>query len=149
MINCFGLQRCCSSGHPFAGHPAEDLRAKSRPEERASARLKQRRRMCELYHERFCRITEMPSFVVVPALFLLGFALIAVLLAVLWPVLHTDAASAEVTKRPAKPGSWAFAFATTKGNLCGRVDARPELPRRGPGGGGARGVRRRRFRRIR
>jgi hypothetical protein len=105
--------------------------------------------MYELYHERFCRITEMPSFVVVPALFLLAFALTAVLLAVLWPLLHADVASTEAMKRPATPGPWVFAFATTKGNLCGRVEARPELPRHGPGGRGARGVRRRRLHRIR
>lgn len=149
MINRFGLQRCWNSGHPFAGHPGRGLAGGCRPEERARAKRKRRRRMSELYHERFCRITEMPSFVVVPASFLLAFALAAVLLTVLWPFLQSDVASSEAMKRHAKPRIWAFAFATVKENLCGRVDARPELPRHGPGSRGARGVRRRRMRRNR
>jgi hypothetical protein len=86
---------------------------------------------------------------VVPALFLLAFALAAVLLAVFWPSLPSDVASTEAMKRHARPRIWAFAFATAKENLCGRVEARPELPRHGPGGRGMRGVRRRRIHRIR
>jgi hypothetical protein len=105
--------------------------------------------MSELYHERFCRITEMPSFVVLPALCLIAFASAALLMIGLWPLLHADVPTAEDMKRHAKPGRWAYAFAITKGNLCGRVEARPEPPRHGPGGRGAHGVRRRRLRRIR
>lgn len=105
--------------------------------------------MSELYHERFSRITEMPSFVVLPALCVLAFACAALLLTGLWPLRHADVATVEDMKRHAKPGRWAYAIATTKGNLCGRVEARPEPPRHGPGGCGARGVRRRRLRRLR
>jgi hypothetical protein len=149
MINRFGLSRCWNSGHPFAGHSGRGLAGECRPEERAVTKQTPRGRTSELYHERFCRITEMPSFVVVPALFLLSIALAAVLLTVFWPLLQSDAASAGAMKRRAKPGAWAFAYAAAKGNLCGRVDARPELPGRGHGSHGARGVRRRRLHRIR
>lgn len=98
----------------------------------------------ELYHERFCRITDMLTLPILPALLLLTLACLLMVALALWALATAGRDEGSMQAGPAVTSRLrAFARVNREGFLRGRAYARPTPPRVRPGGRGAPRARRR------